>query len=210
MGEQHLVSEDRKDATDEGVSQSPDRSELPDPGRAHDPSADQSDLVVQGFLQGRPEDVRLVAGWAKSVAAHRVWGFETSEDIVQATLLAVVQNLRDGRFKGGDLRAYVRRITKNMCITSYRKIKNRGEHVSLDVSADPVSPRSTGGEIERRADLNRVLSQLNQGCREMLLFAYVQGYSRKEIGKRLGISEEAARVKLFRCLKGARALMQAP
>jgi len=151
-----------------------------------------------------------VAEWARSVAAHRVWGFETSEDIVQATLLAVVLNLRDGSFKGGDLRAYVRRIAKNMCISSYRRLKSRGEHVSLETWTDTSMLRTPGDHIERRAVLNRVLGQLNKGCREILLFAYVQGFSRKEIGERLGVSEEAARAKLFRCLKGARALLSTP
>jgi RNA polymerase sigma-70 factor (ECF subfamily) len=139
-----------------------------------------------------------------------VWGFETSEDIVQATLLAVVQNLRDGRFKGGDLRAYVRRIAKNMCITSYRRLKSRGEHVSLDRAPDPPAPDTTASDLERRVTLDRVLDRLNPGCREIILFAYVQGFSRKEIGDRLGISEESARVKLFRCIKNARALLSEP
>ncbi len=207
---QHLIPEDRAEAAGGRAKESSGQSESPDTGRSHELSADPSDVVAQGFLQGRPEDVRQVAEWARSVAAHRVWGFETSEDIVQATLLAVVQNLRDTRFKDGNLRAYVRRIAKNMCISSYRKIKNRGEHVSLDACADPPAPLASGDDIERRAVLNRVLEQLNQGCREILIFAYVQGYSRKEIGERLGVSEAAARVKLFRCIKGARALFSAP
>ncbi|MEJ2722344.1 MAG: sigma-70 family RNA polymerase sigma factor [bacterium] len=147
-----------------------------------------------------------MALWARTVAGHRVWGFETTEDIVQAALLAVVQNLRDGRFDGGDLRAYVRRITKNMCITSYRRLKSRGEHVSLDQTADPLASAPSGADLERRIVLERILEKLNQGCREIIVFAYVDGLSRREIGRRLGISEEAARVKLCRCIKSARAL----
>lgn len=169
-----------------------------------------TDRLIKEFLDGRIDAVKTVAEWARSVAVHRAWGFETPEDVVQATLLALVQNLRDGRFKGGDLRAYVRRIAKNMCITNYRRIKIRGEHVSLDEgSPPPVSSISTG-DVERRVMLDQILTRLSEGCRRIIVLAYLKGYSRKEIGKRLGLSEEAARVKLCRCIQNARALMEGP
>jgi len=166
----------------------------------------ETDRLIGEFLDGRLEAVRTVADWAKSVAAHRAWGFETPEDVVQATLLALVQNLREGRFKGGNLRAYVRRIAKNMCVTNYRKIRSRGEHISLDESTHRPPARLSSDDVERRALLNEILGRLDESCRQVLLLAYVQGFSRKEIGERLQISEEAARVKLFRCIRNARAM----
>jgi RNA polymerase sigma-70 factor (ECF subfamily) len=210
MGEQHLFPGDPADAAGGRTPKIQGGPDSPDAKHPQEFSADPSNVIVQGFLDGRPEDVRQVAAWAKIVAEHRVWGFETSEDTVQATLLAVVQNLRDGRFKGGDLRAYVRRIAKNMCITNYRRLKSRGEHVSLDRAPDPPAPGASGSDIEHRVMLDRILDQLSQGCREIILFAYVQGFSRKEIGDRLGISEESARVRLFRCIQNARALLTDP
>ena len=182
-------------------------SDSQDKGCQPEFSGSTTEIIVQGFIEGRPEHVRQVASWAEYVAEHHAWGFETSEDIVQATLLAVVQNLRDGRFQGGDLRAYVRRITKNMCITSYRRLKSRGEHVSFEDVSDPLSDRASGDRLERKVMLERMLEHLNKGCRKIILFAYVQGFSRKEIGDWLGISEEAARVKLFRCVENARKLL---
>ena len=163
--------------------------------------------LIEGFLEGEPAAVHTVAGWARSIALHKAWGFDTPEDIVQATLLALVQNLRDGRFKDGNLKAYIRRIAKNMCITNYRRVMARGEHVSLEESTHRPTSRLSGESLERRVLLDRILSQLNEGCRQIVLLAYIQGYSRKEIGKRIGISEEAARVKLCRCIQSARDLL---
>jgi RNA polymerase sigma factor (sigma-70 family) len=164
---------------------------------------------VDEFLAGRPEGVKRVASWARSVAAHGAWGFETPEDVVQATLLAVFSNLRDGRFTGGDFRAYVRRIAKNMCITDYRRLKTRGEHVSLDDLDGVPDSNASGERAERLSTLDRILGRLQENCRQIIVLAYVEGFSRKEIGERLGISEEAARVKLFRCIQNARGMVDA-
>jgi RNA polymerase sigma-70 factor (ECF subfamily) len=149
----------------------------------------------------------MMAGWAMTVAVHGAWGFETPDDVVQATLLALVQNFRDGRFHGGNLRAYVQRIAKNMCITHYRRVRARGEHVSLEDTTHAPASRLSGEDMERRVMLNRILDRLGENCRRIVLMAYIQGYSRKEIGERMGISEQAARVKLFRCIRNARDMM---
>ena len=164
--------------------------------------------LIDAFLEGRIDAIKTIADWARSVAVHKTWGFETPEDVVQATMLALVQNFRDGRFKEGDLRAYVRRITKNMCISNYRRTKTRGEHVPLEDDDPRSSPFSHTENLERRVLLDEIMVRLSEGCRQIIVFAYLQGYSRREIGKRLGISEAAARVKLCRCIENARALME--
>lgn len=169
------------------------------------------DRIIAGFLDGAAEAVGTLAGWARGVTGHRAWGFESPEDIVQATLLALVQNLRGGRFTGGDLRAYVRRIAKNLCITSYRRARSRGTEVALDDAEGPAAAglaaaglAAAGIDAERRALLNRILDGLDEACQRIIGLAYAQGLRRKEIAEHLGISEGAAKVRLFRCLEKAR------
>jgi RNA polymerase sigma-70 factor (ECF subfamily) len=176
-------------------------------GSQDDAGRQQTDQQVQEFIAGQVETIATVAGWARSVIAHRIWEFQTPEDIVQATLLALLQNLRDGRFQGGDLRAYVRRIAKNICITHYRRMRTRGDHISFEETGPAAGSGQDGDALERHALLDRILERLQASCRQIVMFAYVQGYSRKEIAECLGISEEAARVRLCRCLKRARALL---
>ena len=174
---------------------------------SEDEIARESETYAALFLDGHTGTVRIISEWARSVAAHRVWGFENAEDIVQATLLALVQNLREGKFSGGNLRAYVRRIAKNMCIDTYRKARARGNHVSLEESGRQHPARRPGDEMEHSNMIERILERLSEACRRIILLAYVHGYSRREISFRLGISEEAARVRLFRCIRNARALL---
>jgi RNA polymerase sigma factor (sigma-70 family) len=170
--------------------------------------ARESEALAKRYLDGDPESIRTVADWARVVIAHSVWGFENVEDIVQATLLALVQNLREGRFSGGNLRAYVRRIAKNMCISHYRKIQSRGRHVSIDESGQLSSYSRPGAVVEHRNMIDWIFKRLNEACRKIILLAYVQGYSRREISKRLGITEETTRVRLHRCISSARGLLK--
>lgn len=164
----------------------------------------ETDRIITGFLTNQSEAVALVTGWARGVARSRAWGFETSEDIVQQTLLVVVQNLRAGKFQGGNLPAYVRRIAKNICISNYRRARTRGAQVPLGESLRTTE--ADGAGIERRAMLARILAILDAPCRQLIEQAYFYGLSRKEIAARWGISAGAAKVRLFRCLEKARVL----
>ncbi len=170
-------------------------------------TAPETDRVIEDFLAGRQEVVAMVAGWAREVARHRAWGFDSPDDIVQATLLGMVGNLRAGRFGGGDLRAYVRRIAKNLCVSSYRRARTRRGEVSLETQESEASVAPAAGlDAERRAALGRILALLDEACRRIIVLAYLHGQSRGEIAQRMGISEGAAKVRLFRCLEKARAL----
>jgi RNA polymerase sigma factor (sigma-70 family) len=174
------------------------------PGRSQEPDPSHRE-EIGAFLRGERWAVDKMATWARAVAAHEAWGFESPDDIVQATLLALVQNFRRNAFTGGNLRAYVRRIAKNMCVTSYRKTLSRGEHVALET----VSPAivTSGAGVERQATLARIMEHMGEECRRIVTLAYVHGYSRSEIGDLLGISVEAARVRLFRCIQSARLML---
>ncbi len=100
--------------------------------------------IVADFLDDGPGAVATVSRWARDVAEHRAWGFETPDDIVQSALLALVGNFRSGRWVDGDLRAYVRRIAKNLCVTSYRRKLTRGVELSIDAR---MSIFSTGADV---------------------------------------------------------------
>jgi len=160
--------------------------------------------IIADFLDNQEPAIRLVAGWARSVASHRAWGFETPDDIVQAALLALVRCFRENRFAEGDLPAYVRRIAKNLCVSSYRRARVRGTAMSIDsleALHDPATRRSSD---ERVLMLRRILEGLGERCREMISLAYLEGFSRREIAERLGTTEGAVKVRLCRCLQEAR------
>jgi RNA polymerase sigma-70 factor (ECF subfamily) len=170
--------------------------------------------IVADFLAERPAAVDMVTRWARSVAEHRAWGFESPDDIVQSTLLALVRNFRAGRFHGDELRPYVRRITKNLCISSYRRARRYGRELRLSddpAGADdehaPVQLVAPELDAESRTLLNEIMQSLDESCRHLVALAYIEGLSRQEIAQELGISAGAARVRLHRCIAQARQLV---
>ena len=171
-------------------------------------SVGSGESVVADFLDNRPEAIATVTAWIRDVVRHRAWGFESPEDLVQGTLLALVRNFRSGRYAGGDLRAYVRRVAKNRCVSCYRKRRVRGHEVpwnEADGGRELAAPdRQPECDAGRRIRLERALASLGDDCRRLIGRAYGEGWSRSEIADDLGISEGAARVRLFRCLERAR------
>ncbi len=172
-------------------------------------SEDKTDQqLMDDVLSGHSGAALLMAEWARQVAVHRVWGFDSAEDIVQSTMVILVRNLREGKVQRDNLKAYVRRIAKNLCISSYRKARVRRCTVSLEIEPAAAKvgldiPTDTTGLMT----LRWALDQLEEACREIITLAYESGLSRREIAAKLGIGESAAKVRLFRCLKKARDLV---
>ncbi len=166
---------------------------------------DEAARLAAAFLDNQPEAIATVTGWARSVAEHRAWGFDSPDDIVQSTMLALVQNLQGGRFAGGELRPYVRRIAKNLCISSYRRLRSRGTEIALGGDGGPgLDLASSELDPERLATLREILQRLDRNCRQIISLAYGHGMNRQEIADQLGITVGATRVRLFRCLEKAR------
>lgn len=167
------------------------------------------DATVRGLLARDPAAALRVTGWIRGIAEHRAWGFESSDDLVQETLLAVMRNLQAGRFAGGNLEHYVRRIAKNICVSSYRRSRVRGRELSLEEAPPLPGPTDESARVEGRLLIQRIMANLDERCRRLIRLAYYEGLARREIAQRLGISESAAKVRLHRCMERARELGRA-
>ena len=97
--------------------------------------------------------------------------------------------------------AWLSTTLKN-CIRNYRRLHANRRNISLEEYGDLAAP-----EIAER--LSHIIPEhLPAGDREMLIWRIEQRLSHREIGKRLGISEEAARVKMSRIIGKCRELIE--
>lgn len=125
-----------------------------------------------------------------------------AEDILQAGFVKVFQKIPEFRNEGS-FEGWIRRIMVNTAIEVYRK-NHRGLNV-VDIDQVYDEPQSMFDMTSlETGDLLKLIKQLPAGYRLVFNMYVIEGYSHKEIGEQLGISEGASKSQLSR----ARALLR--
>jgi len=115
------------------------------------------------------------------------FNFEESEDILQEVFIKVYQNINefDDSLK---FSSWIYRITHNHVISSFRKKKSRAEGAVLEITEDELNNISSSLDIIREVDekinkevLSRVLNNIDQKYREVLVLKFLEERDYKEI-----------------------------
>lgn len=113
---------------------------------------------------------------------------EEAEDVVQNGFISVFENIES--FRGtGSLEGWVRKIMVNTALTNIRKNKKLKQNVELD-SVEYMLPSSNHlNDSFAAKDLLKIIQTLPTGFRTVFNLYAIEGYSHKEIGEMLNISE---------------------
>ena len=149
-----------------------------------------------------------------------------ASDLVQETFLAAHQHL--GQFRGttvAELRGWLRQILRNKLVTLQRRRGQRpAAHPTALPSADgsssadwtaglaasDPSPSDVLTSTEQAQAVHATLRRLPENYRQTLLWHLQDQLSFQEIGRRLGISENAAGKLFRRAVQKVRQLMETP
>ena len=122
---------------------------------------------------------------------------EMAEDILQDGFITLFTRLRD--YKGeGSFEGWARKIFVNTALMSLRKKD------ALKMSEELESVRGMKDELPSQnqnigyKELMKLVMQLPAGFRTVFNLSVLEGYSHKEIGDLLGISESTSRTQLSR------------
>lgn len=122
-----------------------------------------------------------------------------AEDIVQETLIRV-WNKRAEWTQFGSIEAYCLTVTKNLAID--RSQRKDAQTVELtpeaEQASDVSSPYDKLVSKERMKLIHRLISELPEKQRQIMLYRDVEGKSYKEIAMVLNLTEEQVKVNLFR------------
>ncbi len=144
---------------------------------------------------------------AYAVALARVGEPADAEDVCQDAFLAALERLESCRRPEG-FGGWLLAIVRNRAVDLRRRRSVR-ETDPLEraaaVSAARADPEREAERSERRGELLEALEHLTELQREVVLLYDFEGWSHREIGERLGISEGSARVHLH---NGRRALRE--
>ena len=128
---------------------------------------------------------------------------EDADDILQDGFIRVFRHIKD--FRGeGSLEGWVRRTIVNTAINYYKKKIKQGIKTDLEFVKGKVKEQNNIVEKMSADELLVMINQLPPGYRMVFNLNVIEGYTHKEIGKILEISENTSKSQLSR----ARASLQ--
>lgn len=128
--------------------------------------------------------------------------YNSAQDLLQEGFVKVFKNIE--KFRGeGSFEGWVRRIFVNTAIEHYRKQVNL---YALHDSEAKGYEHYDGNALEtlKHEDIMKMIQKLSDGYRTVFNLYVVEGFSHKEIGDMMGISEGTSKSQLAR----ARYLLQ--
>lgn len=132
--------------------------------------------------------------------ARRVGQRETAEDLTSDIFHKALANLHSFEWRGVPFAAWLLRIAANV-------IADRSKRGGLEVSSDDPPERSMKPRMEQAEDgarLFRMVSQLADDQRQVVMMRFAEEKSIREIAQKLGRSDGAVKQLQFRALQNLR------
>lgn len=119
-----------------------------------------------------------------------------AEDMLQNGFIRVFQKLNDYRGEGS-FEGWVRRIMVHSSIEYYRKHHKMMQIVDMNEAGEPPVNPLAAAKLDAK-DLMALIQQLAPGYRIVFNLYAIEGYSHREIGEMVGITEGASKSQLSR------------
>lgn len=163
------------------------------------------DVLVAYYSEGNNNafDVLLTRHQAKvyNYILQMVKDRNLADDIFQETFVKAITTIKQGRYaEAGKFSAWVCRIARNLIIDNFRQEKveatvstddsNFDVLNRKDLSEDTIEDMLIDSQIQ--ADVRRIVKQLPESQREVLIMRYYKGLSFKEIADVTGVSINTA------------------
>jgi RNA polymerase sigma factor (sigma-70 family) len=175
---------------------------------------DQSDSsLLQEFAAHRSQDafaalVSRHSNWVYSAAARMVGDPHLAEDIAQAVFLILAN--KAGKIGAVPFHRWLFKVTRYACANATRARTRRDKHerhaAMLTSEIQKPDPDSIWQEIAPALD--DALGRLRSKDRDALVLRFYQQKDPAEVAAALGVSEGAAKIRIFRALEKLRAVLR--
>lgn len=132
---------------------------------------------------------------------------EEAKDILQEGFIKVFRNITKYQ-AGTSLNAWIKRIMVNTCIDYYRKMSRRRTE-DLEQTYGLASDAPTAIDNCNAEDILNAVQSLSPVYRAVFNLYVIEGYSHKEIGVQLGITESTSRSNLVKARAKLREILGA-
>lgn len=137
-----------------------------------------------------------------------------AEDLTSRTFFRALRSLHQYKDRGGAFQAWLFRIAHNLVVNWYRD-QSRHPVVSLEVAGDHPGQATHHDEphehiirTERRVLVARLIAQLPEDRKTLLILKFVEKMANEEIGKVLGKTEGAIKSLYHRTLLDLREILE--
>lgn len=157
--------------------------------------------IIEGCQRGDPSSQRALyerlSPVMLGVCYRYVKELQTAEDLLHDGFITIYTKIND--FRGeGSFEGWCRRIFVNTALGYLRKKNPLDESAPIDDMYWLKSDNVSAIEQMSTKELLELVNQLSDGYRTVLNMYAIEGYSHKEIGEELGISENTSRSQYFR------------
>ncbi|MDA8693447.1 RNA polymerase sigma factor [Saprospiraceae bacterium] len=150
--------------------------------------------IIKGCRKGDERSckalVQAYSGYVYTICRRYVKDEDVAKDCMQESLIQVIRKI-DQYEERGKLKSWISAVTVKKCLDIMRKEKR---HLSsdLDLVAEPCVDETITNELNAK-DVMIFLDQLPDQYRIAINLFLVEGYSHKEIGEQLGVTESSSR-----------------
>jgi RNA polymerase sigma factor (sigma-70 family) len=177
--------------------------------------------LIQQFIKGEQSCFEEIIRRHK----HKVYAYISLyirdqalvEDIFQDTFLKVIQSVRAGKYiDNGKFLSWVMRIAHNLIIDHFRRLKQLNVTSNDNYESDLFNSRKFSDanvedilvNVQIRKDVRRLISQLPDDQREVVILRHYSGLSFKEIADLTDVSINTALGRMRYALINMRKIMQ--
>jgi len=160
----------------------------------------ESDLIkgcIAGDRRMQEELYRRFASKMYAVCLRYANNADDAQDLLQEGFIKVYRNLH--RFRAeGSFEGWIRRVFVNTSIEHFRKKSTKMSMVTDKEESNIEDADITVLQRLAEKDIINIIQELSPGYRTVFNLYVVEGYSHKEIGDLLGISEGTSKSQLAR------------
>lgn len=176
--------------------------------------------LVKSYLKGNEACLEVLISRHKNRVYTAIYMFVRdkylAEDIFQDTFIKVVESLRAGNYKEeGKFLPWVMRISHNLCIDYFRKVKRKPSIVNNDdfdifevLKFSGDNAEETMIKNQAKAKVKDLISQLPDEQKEVVVLRHYAEMSFKEIANMTGVSINTALGRMRYALINLRKLVE--